>query len=386
MNHVAPVPEGGAISAAVAPAKAPTRPREHIAYIEYFRAVAILLIVSGHTYAVSWSHFVDEDPQNSVTWLNVIPALITGGTAYFVFISGFLYRQVFYGRTPYGEFMRKKALYVGLPYLILATPLALAEIWLGPFSVTAVKDGVAYPHSYFVDFIVLFSTGRMVTAYWYIPFIFLVFLASPLFDRFIELPKGWRAGALAASIAAALWIVRPVENLNPVQCFFYFANFYMFGILFCEYRKPIMDFIARPPVLAGMTAIILAIASVQAMVMHFPGNLERYPQDGWGFIGFDAMLVQKYVGILLLCGLLTHVGPRLGRPMSFIADHSFGLFFVHGIVLAVLIRLPEPLSPHIGEPIADLAIYSVVVIAISLAIVVIAKRLTGKYSRYVIGC
>ena len=150
-----------------------------------------------------------------MTWLNVIPALITGGTAYFVFISGFLYRQVFYGRTTYGEFMRKKALYVGLPYFVLATPLAFAEIWLGPFSVTAVKDGVAYPHSTFVDFIVLFSTGRMVTAYWYIPFIFLVFLASPLFDRFIELSKGWRAAALAASVAVALWIVRPRRKPEP---------------------------------------------------------------------------------------------------------------------------------------------------------------------------
>ena len=73
-------------------------------------------------------------------------------------------------------------------------------------------------------------------------------------------------------------------------------------------------------------------------------------------------------------------------PLSFVADHSFGLFFIHGIVIAVLMRLPAPLSPHVGEPIADLAIYSVFVIAISLAIVVIAKYITGKYSRYAIGC
>src|SRR5688500_3902031 len=165
MNHIASVRDGRAIDLAMAPAKAHAKPREHVAYIEYFRALAILLIICGHTYAVSWTHFVDEDPQTRVTWLNVIPALITGGTGYFVFISGFLYRQVFYGRTPYGEFMRKKALYVGLPYLVLATPVALAEMWLGPFTVTAVKEGVTYPHSSFVDFIVLFSTGRMVTAY-----------------------------------------------------------------------------------------------------------------------------------------------------------------------------------------------------------------------------
>ena len=389
MSEFASVQEDGlvALRDAARPEAGLAKPaRERIAYIEYFRAVAILLIVCGHSYAVSWTHFVDEDPQARVTWLNVIPALITGGTAYFVFISGYLYRQVFYGRTSYGAFMQKKALYVGLPYLILATPLAIAEMSLGHFSVTAVKDGVAYSASYFVDFIVLFSTGRMVTAYWYIPFIFLVFLATPLFDRFIELSRGRRAAVLALSVGVALWVVRPSDNLNPVQCFFYFANFYLFGILFCEYRKPAMAVLTRPAVIAALGVLLLAIGLSQALVLQDPGNLERFPGQGWGPVGFDVMLFQKYVGIALLCGVLAHTAGWLQRPLSFVADHSFGLFFTHGIVLAVLMRLPEPLSPHIGVPMADLALYSAVVIAVSLAIVVLVKQATGRYSRYIIGC
>src|SRR5690606_16340567 len=119
MNQIASVQGGHAIGLASAPPKPQAKARERVAYIEYFRAVAIVLIVCGHTYALSWTHFADEDPQTRVTWLNLIPAVITGGTAYFVFISGFLYRQVFYGRATFGEFMRKKALYVGLPYLVL---------------------------------------------------------------------------------------------------------------------------------------------------------------------------------------------------------------------------------------------------------------------------
>ena len=120
--------------------------------------------------------------------------------------------------------------------------------------------------------------------------------------------------------------------------------------------------------------------------MEIPGNLERVASDGWGPIGFDLMLVQKYVGILLFCAALARWGGRLAKPLGFVADHSFGLFFTHGIVIAVLMRMPAPLSPHVGEPMVDLAIYSALVIAISLAIVVVVKQLTGKYSRYVIGC
>ena len=83
------------------------------------------------------------------------------------------------------------------------------------------------------------------------------------------------------------------------------------------------------------------------------------------------------------CGLLTYVAGWMKRPLTFVADHSFGLFFIHGIVIAVLMRLPAPLSPHVGEPMIDLAIYSALVIAISLAVVATAKYLTGKYSRYI---
>ena len=67
MNQIASVQDAGTIDVAVAPAEAQVKakPREHVAYIEYFRALAILLIICGHTYALSWTHFVDEDPTDA---------------------------------------------------------------------------------------------------------------------------------------------------------------------------------------------------------------------------------------------------------------------------------------------------------------------------------
>lgn len=387
MTQTMPVERPTALDMPTAsPAKEKSKSREHVDYIEYARAVAILVIVAGHTYAVAWTHFVSEDPQDHVTWLNIVPAIITGGTAYFVFISGFLYRQVFYGRTGYGDFMRKKALYVGLPYLILGTPLAFAEMYFGDFTVTASKEGVAYASNTFLDYMVLMTTGRMVTAYWYIPFIFLVFLASPFFDWFIRQEARIRIAVFAASVLVALWVVRPLDNLNPVHSFLYFTSFYLFGILFCENRNAIMEFATRRSTIAALAVLLVAIALCQALVLHMVDNLERTSTDGWGPVGFDMMFVQKFVGIVLMCGALARWGHHAGRLLSFIADHSFGLFFTHGIVLAVLIRLPERLSPHLGEPMLDLAIYSLFVITWSLLIVLIVKQITGRYSRYVIGC
>lgn len=381
MNQIASVRDGRLIE----PAAAAARPREHIAYIEHFRALAILMIVCGHVFALAWTHFANQDPTTRVTLLNVVPTLISSGTAYFVFLSGFLYRQVFYDRMPFGEFMRRKALYIGLPYLCMATPVALAEIATGSFAVTAVKDGVAYPHSAFMDLVVLMATGRMVNAYWYMPFIFVVFLASPLFDRFLRLKPGLRFAIVGAAFVVAMWVHRPLDNLNPLHSFLYFANIYMFGMLFCEYREKIMAVVARPPVVVLLGLLILTIATVQALLLDNTSNIERSGGDGWLPLGFDLMLIQKYVGFFLFSGFFALWGGYAHRPLSFIARNSFGLYFVHAIVIAVLMRMPEPLSPHVGEPMADLAIYFVIVLAISFAAILVVKKITGKYSRYIIG-
>ncbi len=372
--------------AADAGAPAQPRAREHIAYIEYFRALAILLIVCGHVFVVAWNHFADEDPTKSITLLNVLPSLINSGTAYFVFISGFLYRQVFQGRMPFGEFMRRKALYIGLPYLIIATPVALAETLSGSFSVTAMKDGVAYPHSVFIDLVVLLATGRMVNAYWYMPFIFLVFLASPLFDRFMRMKPGARFAVVGAAFLLAMWVHRPQDNLNPFHSFLYFANIYMFGMLFCEYRHRIMPIITKPNVVAFLGLLMIVVVVTQALALNDTANIERAPGQGWWPLGFDLMLIQKYIGFFLFCGFFALWGHLAARPLSFIARYSFGLYFVHAIVIAVLMRMPQPLSPHIGEPVIDLLLYTAFVLVVSFAIILGVKKATGKYSRYIIGC
>ena len=55
-------------------------------------------------------------------------------------------------------------------------------------------------------------------------------------------------------------------------------------------------------------------------------------------------------------------------------------------MIAVLMRMPASLSPHVGQPMIDLAIYFAAVLAISFAVILAVKQVTGKYSRYIIGC
>jgi len=70
----------------------------HLRSFEYFRAVAIVLIVIGHTYDISgWQ--IDSFGDR------VLANLISGGTSLFVFISGFLFHHVFYPKFVYRKLM-----------------------------------------------------------------------------------------------------------------------------------------------------------------------------------------------------------------------------------------------------------------------------------------
>jgi peptidoglycan/LPS O-acetylase OafA/YrhL len=78
---------------------------------DYFRGLAILFIVAGHS-CVYWA-------MESL-YEKVFANLITGGTTFFVFISGFFFHHVFYPKFQYQLFMAKKVKYVLLPYTLLS--------------------------------------------------------------------------------------------------------------------------------------------------------------------------------------------------------------------------------------------------------------------------
>ena len=83
--------------------------REHLVYFDYFRAISIILIVMGHSYG-SW----ERDSVLDMSFTN----LISGGTALFVFISGFFFHNVFNENYNYKAFVLKKCEGVFLPLLI----------------------------------------------------------------------------------------------------------------------------------------------------------------------------------------------------------------------------------------------------------------------------
>ena len=81
-------------------------------YINVFRGLAILLIIMGHT--------MQFGENNSLAHI-INCEMICGGTALFIFISGFLFEHLSY-KFEYKNYLSKKWTNVVMPYLITAIP------------------------------------------------------------------------------------------------------------------------------------------------------------------------------------------------------------------------------------------------------------------------
>lgn len=388
MSHASSIAGGDALETSRFRVHAPVagKVQDDVAYVHYLWGLAILLLIATHAFDLAWTRAGDERTLDSASALRVLSALTIGGTFYLVFVSGFLYRHAVYGRMSYGDFLGRMAIRFGAPYLVLGTTLAIVQMGLSQYHATLFKDGTELGRNPFVDLVVLLATGNMMTAYWLFPFLFILFVAAPLFDRFIRLPPAWQIAAFLVSLAAAFWVHRPYESLNPLHSFVYFANLYLFGILFCEHRAAWMAALTKNLTLLILAVAALAVALAEDMVFHRVTDLLRMPGDGWMPLGFDLMIAQKYLSILLLCGLLARWGGLIAGPLSFVAERGVGLYLIHGIVLTALTHTPHSLSPHFGNSVADFAAYALITIIISLAVVAAGKWVLGQRSRYVLGC
>ena len=89
--------------------------KEKLHFIDYFRAIAIVLIVAGH--CIFWGK-----PQGIIRQTNLY--LFTGGTFLFVFIAGFLFQYLSY-KFEYKSYLIKKWNNVVLPYIITLIPVVI---------------------------------------------------------------------------------------------------------------------------------------------------------------------------------------------------------------------------------------------------------------------
>lgn len=293
--------------------------KQFLNYINVFRGLAIALIIMGHTMQFgkegTLSHIINTE-------------VVCGGTALFIFISGFLFQHLSY-KFEYKNYMKKKWTNVIMPYLITSIP-GLIFCFTMP---------IAYKNTFYDIPLLLqipmhLTVGRVhnIPA-WFIPMIVIFFICSwillklekkgilykflpILFLVTIFLP---RISPEYSDLINLSYLDRYLAYVNYVLMgFIHFLSLYVFG-MFCSANKSIIDkfYDKRFLLWAGML-----ITSGLNIYLSYKFNWCNYS-------------ISKTFLTMLLLGYLKHYDEfilshnKINKTLDFIAKYSFGLFFIH---------------------------------------------------------
>lgn len=341
-----------------------------------FRAFAIIIIVAGHMYPVAR---LELDTPADIFAAN----LVTGGTTFFVFISGYMFHYVFYPRFSYARFMLGKCRTVLAPYIVVSIPFILwflhNQSWgaIANWSTIAGWRPEADWAMYLGAACKLFLTGAFNVAAWYIPFVILLFSMSPLHVWFIRRSFALQSAIVVFWFALSLVIHRPLGNLDPLQAMIYFTPVYLIGIMCSQHRDRLMAWISGKEIL--LLIGVVAANALQVML----GKSGNYHGDMFGYDGIDLMLIHKTLLTVVLFCVLERWLDFNAPIISLISSASFALFFLHPGFLILLSEFGY--RPLFGGGWLDLIVVTIFVCGLCLGIALGIKALLGKRSRYVLG-
>ncbi|WP_229742967.1 acyltransferase family protein [Wenyingzhuangia marina] len=307
---------------------------------------------------------------------------ITGGTALFVFISGFFFHRIFYKSFSYKKFIIKKFINIGVPYVIISSLILITYLYINqtinfPLSnFDRLKTG-----SLFYNYILSLFIGsiKYTPCYWYIPFIFIIFLFSNIFIKFITINKKLQISITVLLFIIASIIHRPLHNFNPIHSFLYFTPFYLLGILYSQHKNITDTFFSKNIYILFFTCLF------SSYVMGYfgqIGNLHKlYP---WILSGFDLMIIQKISLIFFLIAFCKKIENKNLKFLKHIAAVSFPIFFIHSIFIEIYGRLFF-FSLEVNKYYLIVLLLFLTTFLSSILSANIIKKVLGKNSKYFIG-
>ena len=346
------------------------RKKKFINSINYFRGLAIILIVLGHSYDLA--HWNVSNHLESLLY-----AFIKNATVYFVFISGFLYYYIFYHKFNYKKFMIKKAQYVLLPYLLISVIPIL-------FTVFMLDGGSILPNSLrdrpVMAIIWYFLTGKVTTAYWYIPMAMLLFAISPLINLIIRANVVLPVALFFVPIS--MIIHRPIDNINVFQSLTYFFPVYLIGVWSSINNKQIYAYLKdnRKKIILALIAIALGV--IQVWVFNQEGNFHK---AFWLVTVPDVNLLQKIVLCFLFMSLLDNYENTNITVINKTAETSFAIYFIHPLLINTLFKIVSGRGLNYEGNFFTLILTTIAMVISSMAIAFCIKAVLKKKSRYLIG-
>ena len=342
-------------------------------YINVFRGLAILLIVAGHS--------MQFGEVGSLTQ-KISVEVFAGGTALFIFISGFLFQHLS-GKYEFKNYMSKKWTNVILPYLWTAIP-GILFCFLFPVKYGNALDGL----NPFLQVPMMLSVGRIHnTPAWFIPMIVLFFFSS---WTLLKLEKnGWLYKIMPIMFLVTIFFPRIDVDYNSTlgltysakyfaylqyvfMGYIHFFSMYVFGMYCCSHKEVIDKFWNLRWLFIILMVLTATLNVYSSMVGGFTnGTLSKI------FLTIVALAYLKHYDEWLL----SH--EKINKALDIVAKYSFGIFFIHWYVFFIynfIFNLPNvmPIVSGILNTLGLVFVRFLVVSLGSLFILWLVKRIILK--------
>jgi len=337
-----------------------------------FRAIAIILIILDHSIQPWGNHPYYE---------KFFITLVSGGSNLFVFISGFFFHHVFVQDFHYKNFLINKFKRVFIAYLSLSVlclvflPLIQDSLfWERVFGQadTLSEQAILYGK--------VFLYGKAQAPYWYIPFITIMFLLSPVFILILKLPTKWLITVFLLLLVIAMTAFKPWHQMSPIHSVIYFSHLYILGAIVSLHKDKLLHYFDNKLSILGASILLLSVAQ-----LHFYEKFRVLNKTNiFEFQGFDLLVIQKVLVCFFIIGLLNKLHFIKDKTGIFaeITKASFSLYFLHFFVIQIVNQYING-GPSPG--ILMILLKTVFIVLTTLALVKVIKWLFGPKSKYVIG-
>lgn len=351
---------------------------------DYFRGIAILIVVFWHMIVILGEH---EFLMNGYAeFSKLISFTFNCSTGLFVFISGFMFYWVYYRRGfRYGAFLHGKFNNLFRPYFLIATIFSLTHLIYGAYT------GRLAEWNFWIDNAVerFFLDTWMYWSFWYMPFIAVVFILSPVYLKFIRLRIDLQFFLLAVNLLMSCSVGR--DNTDPLQSCVFFSPFYLFGIICAQNYKQIKNFSVKFWIrllwLYLMTILLVAVfGRYEYGAVHLP-----LPTLGITFTDVTPVFKLPECLLLLLAGeKLANTLKTLKEILTIMGKFSFTVFFLHNFFISAFEEMffwggaIKPLQDNVWLYVVGFAM-AAVVCGICIFVAARLKERLGTNSRIYIG-
>ncbi len=349
-----------------------------LVYLEYFRAIAVISVVLGHSYA-TWA--IDTIYEKTIA------NLFDGGTILFVFISGFLFHYRYYSTFQYREFIVNKLKFIFIPYLFLHTlgfVYFIVDVGELPYQ-DYFTNGKNLNYFDYFDYFKLFFQylwqGHVISPYWFIPYIMITFALSPIFLKQLTLKKYTQVAIVIILIIISSIVQRPTSNLGNMQSLIYFTPIFMLGILFSANKDQIIEYIKGKSLVLGLS--VISVSLMQILIIGENGPVTK--ESIFSYNGIDIIIFQKILLCFFLVSVLQKFETKKIPLLKFIAAKSLSIYFLHYWIIYFFYKSEFYQILHFLPGFVLFIITALIALTTSILIALSFTFILGKKSRYLIG-